>query len=226
VPLAAVTGPRGRWVTIGIWVGLAIAGFLGRTQIGEVTAAGQDSYLPAHAESTRAVDVLQRDFKGGDDVPVLIVFERDGGLTDADLNAIGGLGEGLERLGLAGATPVLAPFSGEAKQPLGDVARIARGVGPISRDGEAALVALAIDADDRGAVLGGVERIRRYLAEHHRPGLHSYVTGPGGIAADLPLRRSSLVALPTADGNRIRIALTFRPVPPLSAETTSEGSER
>jgi len=35
--------------------------------------------------------------------------------------------------------------------PLGDVARIARGVGPISRDGEAALVVLALDAADRGA---------------------------------------------------------------------------
>ncbi len=138
---AAVTGPRGRWVTVGVWLVLGVAGLLARTQIGEVTSAGQSSFLPANAESTRAVDLLQRDFKGGADVPVLIVFERNGGLTGADLNAIGRLGSGLERLGLAGATPVLAPFSGEAKQPLGDVARIARGVGPISRDGEAALIA-------------------------------------------------------------------------------------
>ncbi len=183
--LAAVTGPRGRWVTIGVWVLLGIAGFVARGQIGEVTAAGQNSYLPAHAESTRAVDALQSDFRGGDDVPVLVVFERNRGLTDDDLNAIGRLGEGMERLGLAGATPVLAPFSGEAKQSLGDVARIARGVGPISRDGKAALVALAIDADDRGAVVGGVDEIRSYLAAHRVPGLHSCVTGPGGIAADL-----------------------------------------
>jgi RND superfamily putative drug exporter len=172
-------------VTIGVWVALALAGLVGRTQIGEVTAAGQSSYLPAHAESTRAVDALQSNFKGGDDVPVLVVFERGRGLTDDDLNTIGRLGEGMERLGLAGATPVLAPFSGEAKQPLGDVARIARGVGPISRDGKAALVALAIDADDRGAVVVGVAEIRHYLATHRVPGLRSYVTGPGGIAADL-----------------------------------------
>jgi RND superfamily putative drug exporter len=182
---AAVTGPRGRWVTVGVWVVLGIAGIVARAHIGEVTAAGQGSYLPANAESTRAVDVLQRDFKGGNDVPVLIVFERDGGLSDADLNAIGRLGEGLERLRLVGATPVLAPFSGEAKKPLGDVARIAYGVGPISRDGEAALVALAIDSSDRGAIVAGVAKIRAYLAAHRYPGLRSYVTGPGGIAADL-----------------------------------------
>ncbi len=181
----AVTGPRGRWVTVGIWAVLGIAGLLARTQIGEVTAAGQSSYLPSNAQSTRVVDVLQRDFKGGDDVPVLIVFDRRGGLTGADLNAIGRIGEGLERLGLVGATPVFAPFFDGARQPLGEVARIARGIGPISRDGEAALVALAIDAADRGAVLGGVRKIRHFLAEHRRPGLDSYVTGPGGIAADL-----------------------------------------
>jgi RND superfamily putative drug exporter len=182
---ASVTGPRGRWVTVGIWVALGIAGIFGRAHIGEVTAAGQTSYLPGGAESTKAVDVLQRDFKGGNDVPVLVVFDRDGGLTKGDLNVIGKLGEGLEGLGLAGATPVFAPFSGQAKQPLGDVARIARGVGPISRDGEAALVALAIDSDDRGAVVKGVGRIRAYLAAHRHPGLRSYVTGPGGVAADL-----------------------------------------
>ena len=182
---AAVTGPRGRWLTIWIWVLLGIAGLIGRTHIGEVTAAGQSSYLPANAESTRVVSVLQRDFKGGNDVPVMVVFERRGGLTGADLTAIGRLGEGLNRLGLVGATPVLAPFSGQAKRPLGDVARIAHGIGPVSRDGEAALVALAIDSSDRGAVVDGVGKIRAYLAAHRRPGLHSYVTGPGGIAADL-----------------------------------------
>ena len=151
-------------MTIAIWVGLVIGGFAARTQIGEVTAAGQASYLPSHAESTQVLDLLQRDFKGGDDVPVLVVFERNGGLTAADLDTIGKLGEGLEGLGLSGATPVFAPFSGETKQRLGDVARIARGVGPISRDGEAALVALAIDSEDRGAVLDGVSKIRAYLA--------------------------------------------------------------
>ena len=182
---SAVTGPRGRWVTIAVWVLLGLAGLFARGHIGDVTAAGQSSFLPADAQSTRAVEALQHDFKGGDDVPVLIVFDRKGGLTRADLNAIGRLGEGLGELGLTGSTPVFAPFSGRTRQPLGEVARVARGIGPISRDGEAALVALAIDADDRGAVVGGVREIRHYLAEHRRPGLHSYVTGPGGIAADL-----------------------------------------
>ena len=65
------------------------------------------------------------------------------------------------------------------------MARIANGVGPVSKDGEAALLVLAIDAEDRGAVVSGVEQIRRYLRAHERPGLRAFVTGPGGIAADL-----------------------------------------
>jgi len=182
---ASVTGPRGRWLTVAVWIALGIAGFVGRTQINDVTAAGQSSYLPAHAESTQVVELMQRDFKGGNDVPVLIVFERKGGLSAADLNTIGKLGEGLERLGLSGATPVFAPFSRQTKRPLGEVTRVARGVGPISRDGEAALVTLAINSEDRGAVVDGVKEIRAYLAAHPHPGLRSYVTGPAGVAADL-----------------------------------------
>jgi uncharacterized membrane protein YdfJ with MMPL/SSD domain len=80
----AVTGPRGRWLTAGVWIALALAGLLAYTQINDVTAAGQGSYLPSDSQSTRVVQALQRNFKGGDDVPVLVVFEHDGGLTPAD----------------------------------------------------------------------------------------------------------------------------------------------
>ena len=182
---AAVTGPRGRWVVIALWIPLAALGALARGHIGEVTAAGQTSYLPDDAESTRVVNVLQRSYKGGDDVPAIVVFERKGGLTKGDLNAIGRLGEGLDRLGIAGATPVFDPISSRFQRPLGDIATIAHGIGPISSDGEAALVGVAIDADDRGAIVDGVGEIRTYLHRHRHPGLKSYVTGPGGIAADL-----------------------------------------
>jgi RND superfamily putative drug exporter len=182
---AVVTGPRGRWITIAIWVPLSLAGFLARSHINDVTAAGQTSFLPANAESTRAANALQHDFKGGEEVPVILVFVREGGLTKADLNAIGRIGKGLDRLGITGATPAIDPFSGEAKGALGAVATIAHGVGPLSRDGEAALVVLAIDAADRGAIVDGVGKINSYLDHHRPPGLEAYVTGPGGIAASL-----------------------------------------
>ena len=181
----AVTGPRGRLVTIAVWIAIGVAGFVGREHIGDVTSAGQSSFLPAKAESTRAVEALTRSTGGGEEVPAVIVFERRGGLTKADLNAIGKVGRGLEELKLTGASPIVDPFSAQARRPLGDVARLAHGVGPISRDGEAALVVLAINAEERGAIVSGVGQIRHYLREHDTPGLAAYVTGPAGIAADL-----------------------------------------
>ncbi len=182
---AVVAGSRARWLTVAVWLLLGAAGLLAHAHIDDVTAAGQSSFLPEDSESTRALDALQHASSGREDVPVVIVFERPGGLGKEDIGAIGRIGDGLGRLGLSGATPIVDPFSGEYRDDLSEVARIANGVGPVSRDGEAALLVLAIDAEDRGAVVSGVERIRRYLRAHERPGLRAYVTGPGGIAADL-----------------------------------------
>jgi RND superfamily putative drug exporter len=186
---AAVTGPRGRWVTIAVWVALGAAGWIGHSKIGGVTAAGQASFLPADSESTRAIEALQtgggNGGGAGEEVPAVIVFERDGGLTPADRKAIGRVGDGLNELQITGATPIIDPFSADSTASFGEVARITDGIGPLSRDGKAALVVLALDAGDRGAITHGVERLRQYLEAHPIPGVTSYVTGPAGIAADL-----------------------------------------
>ncbi|HWO47260.1 MAG TPA: MMPL family transporter, partial [Solirubrobacterales bacterium] len=178
------TGSRGRWLALAIWLLIGAAGLVAHAHIDDVTAAGQSSFLPADSESTRALSALQAT-SGSEDVPVVIVFERPGGLAKGDLKAIGRIGDGLGELGLTGATPIVDPFSGEYRNELSRVARLAKGIGPVSRDGEAALLVLAIDAEDRGAVVKGVGQIRRYLRAHERPGLHAFVTGPAGIAADL-----------------------------------------
>jgi RND superfamily putative drug exporter len=182
---AAVTGPRGRWVTIAAWLALGGAGVLAHGRIDDVTAAGQSSFLPTDAESTRALEALEHGQGAGEEVPTVIVFDREGGLTKADRAAIGKIGDGLNALKITAASPIIDPFSADSEAPLGEVAKIAHGVGPLSRDGKAALVVLALDAADRGAIVSGVRTIRRYLAAHAIPGVSAYVTGPGGIAADL-----------------------------------------
>ena len=174
-------------MAVAIWLLLGVAGLLAHAHIDDVTAAGQSSFLPGNSESTRALEALQNVSGQGEEVPVVIVFERRGGLTKRDLGAIGRIGDGLDRLALTGATPILDPFSGAPRyrRDLAAVAGIANGIGPISKDGEAALLFLAIDANNRGAVVSGVGKIRAYLRAHTRPQLHAFVTGPGGIAADL-----------------------------------------
>lgn len=191
---AAVTGPRGRWVTIAVWIALGIGGYVGRSQIGTVTAAGQSSFLPKGAESVQALEELSGARTGtgkpqggtkDEEVPAVIVFDRKGGLTTDDLNAVGKLGRGLGRLGITGATPIVDPFTARSGHPLGEIADYAKGVGPISKDHEAALLVLALNAADRGAIRDGVAQMRAYLDAHKVPGLSAYVTGPAGIAADL-----------------------------------------
>ena len=109
--LAAVTGPRGRWVTIAVWVMLAAIGSVAHGHLDDVTAAGQSSFLPAHSQSTRAASVLKSDFRGGENVPLFVLFDRPSGLTEADRTAIGRIGLELQRLGLDGATPVFDPLT-------------------------------------------------------------------------------------------------------------------
>lgn len=188
---AAVTGRRGRWVTIAVWVALAVGGYVCRSHIGDVTAAGQSSFLPKGAESTEALQALSgpagKSGQGAtnEEVPAMVVFDRPGGLTRDDFEAIGRIGAELNALKITGATPIVDPFSAGTGRSLGRVARYVKGIGPVSRDGEAALVVLAINAADRGAIRSGVTKIREYLDAHAVPGLSSYVTGPAGIAADL-----------------------------------------
>jgi len=180
-----VTGPRGRLLVVAIFVPLLVAGWIARSHIDEVTSAGQSSFLPASAESTRVVDELTSQSSVGESIPVLIVFERDGGLTGADKKAIAKIGDGLGGLGIVGASKVVDPFSPSFRELTGSGGAIVRGIGPVSRDGEAALVALTIDASKRNAVGHGVRDIRSYLSSHEVAGLTVHVTGPAGIAADL-----------------------------------------
>ncbi|HYC81506.1 MAG TPA: hypothetical protein VEB65_06950, partial [Solirubrobacterales bacterium] len=132
---AAVTGRRGRWVTIAVWVALGASGYVARSHIGEVTAAGQSSFLPKDSESTRALEALQSSDigagtsrgsetggSGAEEIPALIVFYREGGLSEDDLRGIGRIGVGLNRLAITGATPIVDPFTADASESLGDVA--------------------------------------------------------------------------------------------------------
>ena len=189
--------------------GLGIGGYLGRSHIGEVTAAGPVEYLPKGAESIRAIEVLDGAAEvepgagaaavggarggapnagaskggGSEEVPAVIVFDRPGGLTHDDLNAIGALGSGLNRLGITGATPIIDPFARGPGRPWAGSPASEGGRADLPH-GEAALLVLALNAADRGAIASGVGQIREYLGAHPIPGLHAYVTGPAGIAAD------------------------------------------
>jgi RND superfamily putative drug exporter len=147
-------------VLLGLFVVFPVVGSLSSKLTG-VTTNDQASFLPETAESTRALELEQR-FAGTTDIPTLVVWEREGGLTRQDLAAVAvaaGRLSGVE--GVAGKPSPLLP----------------------SKDGEAVQVVVQLPGDDNA-----FDRLPTIVEDVTKAakieGLPSYVTGPGGQFAD------------------------------------------
>ncbi len=93
-----VTSRRGKWVVLGIWIVVfAVLMPLG-AKLGDETQDDTTSFLPASAESTDVVKTLDEDFASGETVQSTIVYQRDGGLTDADKQVIAEQAKEIEAL--------------------------------------------------------------------------------------------------------------------------------
>lgn len=145
-----------------VWFGLFGAGGASFGQISAVSTNDQSQQLPASAEATK-VQELQSGFRSDDVIPALVVYQRDGGLTDADVAHI---------------DDDIAAF-GDVDGVLADDSSPAI----VSDDGEAAQVILALDTDVKVATT--VESVRGILEDNAVDGLTTAVTGPAGLTADL-----------------------------------------
>jgi RND superfamily putative drug exporter len=145
------------WLAIGSVAG-PMAG-----KISSVQKNDNASFLPASAESTKALE-LDADFTGGETVPAIVVWERADGLT------------GQDRAAIEAATAKIAALEGVAGRPSPVL---------LADDGAAAQVVVPLpgaDSFDEAAPL--VDRMRE-LAADVPDGVASHVTGPGGFVADL-----------------------------------------
>ncbi|SDS31053.1 MMPL family transporter [Microterricola viridarii] len=149
-------------VLILVWFALFGIGGASFGKIGDVATNDAVQFLPASSEATQ-VQQIQSEFRGTDAIPAIVIFQRDGGLTDADRAAIADAASAFQ-----GTPGVLAD-----------------GVSPAipSEDGEAAEVFVQIDAT--GEVKDTVVELRAELAELDTPGLTSILAGPAGFTADL-----------------------------------------
>ncbi len=145
-----------------VWFGLFGAGGASFGKISEVATNDQAQQLPASADATR-VQALQSEFRGSDTLPGVLVYQSDGGLTEADLADI--------------ETQVaeLATIDGVVSGSVSPVI--------VSDDGQAAEVFLPLDTAVKPAE--SVGEIRDYLAAHPIDGVDVYATGPAGLIADL-----------------------------------------
>jgi putative drug exporter of the RND superfamily len=84
-----LTGPVTKWVVAGLWILIAVVGWTFGSKLTQVTDDQASSWVPASAESTKALDKLDA-FQSPNDIPLVIVYSRSGGLSADDVSAIKG----------------------------------------------------------------------------------------------------------------------------------------
>ncbi|MET0926862.1 MAG: hypothetical protein ABWY90_05750, partial [Solirubrobacterales bacterium] len=116
-----VTGRRTKFVILGLWIVLAILFSPLGSKLADETQDDTASFLPESAESTEVVNLLDDRFADQETSQGLIVYQRDGGLTEADKQKIADDGQALEALPddeLPLTGPPVTPFGPNAPKEL------------------------------------------------------------------------------------------------------------
>jgi putative drug exporter of the RND superfamily len=164
-----VAGRRGKWIVLGIWIVAAIAmGSVG-SKLGDVTTDETADFLPEDSESTEVQALLKERFPGGETTIGLIVYKREGGLTEADRERIAEDAQKVDDA-IPVTQPAQVPFQPDAPPGL------------VSENGDAAYTIVTVPLDfDRVADWGEESR---ELIGGSRDGLDVYVTGDLGLWVD------------------------------------------
>lgn len=153
-----------RWlvpvVLVLTWLGLAGVGGPTFGRLEEVSSNDQASFLPASAEATEAQD-WQAKFRDSDEVPGIIVIEKNEAFTPAQLGELATLKASLEELKLGSTV-----------------------IGPIPSE-DAKAVQFVVPVGSSVEVKDAVKELRETVTEAAPQGAQTFVTGPAGLAADL-----------------------------------------
>jgi RND superfamily putative drug exporter len=164
-----VSGRRTKWLVIVIWlVAFGVMGSVG-SKLADVTKDETASFLPAEAESTQVQELLKDRFPGGETTIGLIVYRRDGGLTEADRQRIGEDAQKVEDA-IPVSRPSEVPFQ-EGAPP-----------GLVSENGDAAYTVVTVPLDFDKVADWGKES--REAIGGSGGGLEVYVTGDLGLWSD------------------------------------------
>ncbi|WP_243769966.1 MMPL family transporter [Amycolatopsis acidicola] len=159
-------GRIGKWVGLVLWIAaLVVFAPLGN-KLGDVEDNQASSWLPGNAESTEVLRLSQQ-FQDSNVLPAIIVYEKPGGLSQADLGAIAAQAQQLSALPRV-AQPAVGPIpSGETPAPA------------------AAQVIVPVDVGSGGwSELGSFADRIHDITDSSPPGVTAHLTGPVGTAAD------------------------------------------
>jgi putative drug exporter of the RND superfamily len=165
--IAFVCGRRSKYVVVALWILVvaALAGLAGKLQGAEKNDAS--SYLPASAESTQELN-QQNLFQSKNYNPALVVYVRDSGVTQADLQKARA-----DASSFASLPAVKGAFGG------------GRGVAPpvVSKDHKAIQTLIGADLGYNSDLSGFVTNVKN-TASKDSAGLSVHVGGPAASAAD------------------------------------------
>ncbi|MFE7765493.1 MMPL family transporter [Streptomyces sp. NPDC057438] len=162
-----VCGRRAKWVVLGLWLVVLFVVAPFATKLTDAQDNDAASWLPGSAESTQVLEISEG-FRP-EQIPAVVVYARDGGLTAEDRAAI--------------ETDVRELKGLTAHGIIGDQTR-----GPVydrAVDPRAAQVLVPITMDEKGweRIAPAVDSIRDDVGEGG-DGLAVHITGPGGTSAD------------------------------------------
>jgi RND superfamily putative drug exporter len=166
-----LTGRVTKWVVLAVWIIIVMAAGSVASKLTDVQDNQTSSWLPASAESTKALDKLAP-FQNENDIPTVVVYEKTSGLTQADRTEIGRQLDEIQQLD--GAVPAKGP-DGSTVQPSQLV--------QVSKDGQVAqgMVTFNFGQDGWNKLPDVKDEIEKIAT---LDGADVYVAGPGGQAAD------------------------------------------
>jgi putative drug exporter of the RND superfamily len=179
----AVCGRRIKWVVLAFWiVALGVLGGFG-AKLADVEDNETVNWLPGSAESTRALEEISQ-FRSDTTLDAVIVYERDGGITEAD--AAKARADAATFAEMDGKT--VGEIVGDDSVAEADTVVNIDGEVPgptTSEDGEAIQVVVPIDAGKDGwLIMPDIADHMRDIAATDADGMTTHLAGYAGLAAD------------------------------------------
>jgi putative drug exporter of the RND superfamily len=165
-----VTCLRSRSVAFGLWLALAVVSVPLASKLPEVTIDSTSRFISPDAEAQQVAGILRDRFEGGDRSPVVVGYQREGGLTEEDKDAI--LEQAGELAKVELASPGLVPFGPEA------------GPGLVSEGGDTALSVVPLENADQREVRTSIDELRE-IAAKSPDGVTTFVTGNPALESDV-----------------------------------------
>jgi RND superfamily putative drug exporter len=166
-----LTSPVTKWIVLAVWIITFVAAGVFAQKLTDVQNNEASSWLPASAESTKALEKLAA-FQDQNDIPTVVVYERDSGLTAADLSAIAD--QVVQMQNLEGARVATAP-DGSVIAP--------KDLVEVSTDGQVATAPVTFNfgKDGWNSMPDAVTELRKVA---QIDGVTVHAAGAGGQAAD------------------------------------------